>query len=83
MPWMVVAEAGSVAEALERGIERLEVFVEEPAAGGPHEVLVSVDLKDARLEIVVRLILEHARVDFVAEEPRLLGTITARFELTR
>jgi type II secretory pathway component GspD/PulD (secretin) len=60
----------------ERGIERLQV--EPPAtASGP---LVSLDLLDAQLGVVVPRILDHAGVAFVADMPRLRGTVTARFD---
>lgn len=61
---------------LARGIERLVVEPGTPAG----EPLVSVDLVDARLDIVVQRILAEAGVGFVTGAPRLPGTVTARFE---
>ncbi len=62
---------------LERGIERLEVVLE---GSSPEQVLVSVDLKEARLEVLVQLILKRSRTEFIREIPRLVGTVTALFE---
>ncbi len=62
---------------LERGIERLEVVLE---GSSPEQVLVSVDLKEARIEVLVQLILKRSRTEFIREIPRLVGTVTARFE---
>ncbi|HEX7087972.1 MAG TPA: secretin N-terminal domain-containing protein [Vicinamibacterales bacterium] len=60
---------------LTRGIERLVV---EPVLTG--QPLVSVDLQQARLGVVVGRILSQAGVGYVAEVPRLPGMVSARFE---
>jgi type II secretory pathway component GspD/PulD (secretin) len=65
----------SRARLMTRGIERLVV---EPARAGV--ALVSVDLRDARLAVVVRRILEDAGVGYVTGLPRLPGSVSARFE---
>jgi len=61
--------------AQNRGIERLE-FTETDNG----EVLVSVDLLDARLDVVVMLILEGTNTEYINENTTLPGTITASFE---
>ncbi len=62
---------------LERGIERLDVVSEGPS---PEQVMVSVDLKEARLEVLIPLILKRAGTEFISEKPCPTGTVTARFE---
>jgi len=61
---------------LKRGIEKLEV---EFKGSSPNQALVSVDLKEARLEVLVQLILKKAGAEFIIEQPRIVGTVTARF----
>lgn len=41
---------------------------------------MSVDLANARLDVVAEELLKEAEVDYVSNVPRLLGTTTARFE---
>lgn len=62
--------------SLGRGIQRLEV--ERPRTGGGP--LVSLDLRNAQLGVVVPALLDRANVAFVADLPRLRGTVTARFD---
>ncbi|MCF6263480.1 MAG: type II and III secretion system protein [Xanthomonadales bacterium] len=61
--------------AQNRGIERLE-FTETDNGS----VLVSVDLIEARLDVVVMLILDGTGTDYINENTTLPGTVSARFE---
>jgi type II secretory pathway component HofQ len=61
-------------EVREQGIRTLAVVGRGPQA------LVSADLANARLDVVVEELLSQAGVDYVSDVPRLLGTTTARFE---
>jgi type IV pilus assembly protein PilQ len=62
-------------ELRQRGVRLLRVH-----SGSLRAARVSVDLVAARLDVVVEEILKRADLPFVSNLPRLLGTVTARFE---
>ncbi|MCP3674593.1 MAG: hypothetical protein GY829_09035, partial [Gammaproteobacteria bacterium] len=64
-------------EALRRGINRLDIAPPD-IAGGP--VKISVDLKGARLDVVVKQILDDTKTEYINNDHNLRGTVTARFE---
>jgi hypothetical protein len=59
-----------------RGIERLVV---EPGSS-PAETLVTADLVNAQIDVVVKRILERAGIGFATGSPRPLASVSARFE---
>ncbi len=65
------------AEALKRGIEQLDI-IQPDKIGEP--VKVSVDLRNARLDVVVKLILDGAKTEYINQNHIIPGTVTAHFE---
>ncbi len=61
--------------ALNRGIKQLDITLPE---NGP--VKVSVDLRDARLDVVIKQILDGARAEYINQNRSLHGTVSVRFE---
>ncbi len=64
-------------EALKKGIERLEITPPDITEG---PIKISVDLKNARLDVVVKQILDGAKTEYINHNQNLSGTVTARFE---
>ncbi len=65
------------AAALKRGIDQLDI-TQPDKSGGP--VKISVDLNEARLDVVIKLILDGAKTEYINQNHSLRGTVTARFE---
>ncbi len=64
-------------KALQRGIEQLDITAPD-ITGGPFKI--SVDLKNARLDVVVKQILDGTKTEYINQNRKLTGTVTARFE---
>ncbi len=64
-------------EALKRGIKQLDI-IQSDKTGEPAKI--SVDLKDARLDVVVKLILDGTKTEFISQNHIMSGTVTARFK---